>query len=65
MQQAAAQNPLIQKTIDRIPAAPEREVQTLADAMRQVQERDSRQQDLGHEEQEMDQSDLKKNDIEL
>lgn len=65
MQQAAAQNPLIQKTIDRLPAAPEREVQTLADAMRQAQEKDSRQQDLGHEEQEMDQSDLKKNDIEL
>ena len=65
MQQAAAQNPLIQKTIDRIPAAPEREVQTLADTMRQVQERDSRQQDLGHEEQEMDKPDPTKNDIEF
>lgn len=65
MQQAAAQNPLIQKTIDRIPAAPEKEVQTLADAMKQVQEQDSRQQDLWHEEQEMGKSDPTKNDVEL
>lgn len=65
MQQAAAQNPLIQKTIDRLPNAPEKEVQTLADAIRQVQEKDSMQQDLGHEDMEVDKQDKIKNDMEL
>ena len=64
MQQAAAQDVSIQEAIDRLPDAPEKEVQTLADAMRQAQEQDSRQQDLGHEEQEMmDEHDQKKENL--
>lgn len=63
MQQAAAQDVSIQEAIDRLPDAPEKEVQTLADAMRQAQEQDSRQQDLGHEEQEMDERDQKKENL--